>query len=103
MKINSIFNEKFDVNSLNKILSMLNTKPLKIKAKTITIKELLLILVQAYRHQYKKIRNSKKGGDPNSCYWDIPAKEENYFNTSTLNFDTKFPPAHMTYFRDFIN
>ena len=31
MKINNIFNEKFDVKILNNILEMLNAKPLKIK------------------------------------------------------------------------
>ena len=104
MKINNIFNENFDVKTLNNILSMLNAKPLKIKAKTISIKELLLLLVRSHRQQYLKIKKNKKGGDPDSCYFPyIPVNNpvQNYLNTNTLNFNTTFPPPPMTYYRDF--
>ena len=106
MKINTVFNQKFDVKSLNKILSMLNAKPIKIKAKTITIKELLLIIVQAYRQHFIKMKKNKKGGlDPNSCYFSSTYSmfnpKEDYLNTNTLNFEAKFPPAPMTYYREF--
>jgi hypothetical protein len=103
MKINTIFNEKFEVSSLNKILSMLNAKPLKIKAKTITIKELLLIIVQLHRQQFIKMKKNK-GGDPDSCYFSsypMNNPSTDYLNTSTLKFATNFPPPPMTYYRDF--
>lgn len=105
MKINNIFNQNFDVKTLNNILSMLNAKPLKIKAKTISIKELLLLLVRAHRQQYLKMKKNKKGGDPDSCYFPYVATNNpvhNYLNTSTLSFDNNFPPPPMTYYRDFI-
>jgi len=104
MKINNIFNEKFDVKALNNILMMLNAKPLKIKAKTITIKELLLILVQSHRQQYIKMKKNKKGGDPDNCFFPaVPVfnPTQDYLNTSTLNFNNSFPPSQMTYYRDF--
>ena len=105
MKINNIFNEKFDVKTLNNILAMLNVKPLKIKEKTITIKELLLLLVRSHRQQFLKMKKNKKGGDPDSCYFSLAAPRkpvQDYLNTSTLNFNANFPPQPMTYYRDFI-
>ena len=106
MKINNIFNEKIDVKVLNNILSMLNAKPLKIKAKTITIKELLLLLVRSHRQQYLKMKKNKKtGGEPDSCFFNVASMRnpvQDYLNTSTLSFNTNFPPPPSTYYRDFI-
>lgn len=99
MKFNG--NEKIDINTLNNLLMMLNAKPIKIKAKQILLKDLLLLLVRSYR---QKIKKNKKGGDPDSCYF--PANQSNpifdYLNTNTLNFNASFPPPSMTYYRDFV-
>ena len=103
MKINNIFNEKFDVIVLNNILVMLNVKPLKIKTKTITIKELLLLLVRAHRQQYLKMKKNKKGGDSDNFTSNpILNPTQDFLNTSTLKFDNVFPPQATTYYRDFI-
>lgn len=104
MKINNIFNKKFDVKTLNIILRMLNARQLKIKTKTITIKELLLLLVQEHRQHYLKMKVSKKGGDSPDCYFKMQQTNniQDYLNTSSLNFDNSFPPPPMTYYRDFI-
>jgi len=104
MKINNIFNEKIDTSAFNNILIMLNAKPIKTKAKTILIKDLLLLIVRTYRYRYLKMKKTKKGGDPDSCYFTAfsPNPINQYLNTSTLNFNNSFPPQAMTYYREFI-
>ena len=105
MKINNIFNEKFDVKILNNILEMLNAKPLKIKEKNITVKELLLLLVRSYRQQILKMKKNKKGGDSDTCYFADKTYNNpvfDYINTNTLNFNANFPPPAMTYYREFL-